>query len=270
MSETETVFIKENKDSSWMKSVSIALPNRAMNFGDGIFETMYFDGRAIRNLNLHEGRALAGLQALRISSEGFDSGELSEFLSAKFPGQPLRIRLNLFRSGTGKYLPESNELIQVLQIGSYSPAPLFKIHTGFATSIFLSENPLSKYKTLNALPYVLAAMERKERGLDEIILLDKEGHISEAGFANIFWRKGGEVFTPSLDTGCIEGIGRSLLIQEFFRREIPLMQGKFLPTELLDADQVWICNALGISYLERIENSKFSILSWEVLSEIYK
>jgi len=82
---------------------------------------------------------------------------------------------------------------------------------------------VSAFKTLNALPYVLAGNYRKQLGVDEVILLDTHGHLAECVASNLFWLKDGMLYTPSLNTGCIGGIIR----QQFFRSGYPLTEVYF-------------------------------------------
>lgn len=44
MSETDTVYLLLSNPSHWQKIEKFSIPNRAMNFGDGLFETMIFEG----------------------------------------------------------------------------------------------------------------------------------------------------------------------------------------------------------------------------------
>jgi len=51
-----------------------------------------------------------------------------------------------------------------------------------------------------------------EEGLDEYVLLDETGHVSECTSANIFAVFGRDVVTPPLSCGCLPGITRELLL----------------------------------------------------------
>ena len=74
--------------------------------------------------------------------------------------------------------------------------PITKI--SFSDKIKLHFSLFSPYKTLNSLPYVLAGIEKTERNLEDLILLDSQNNISESTSANIFWIKNDKIFTPNL------------------------------------------------------------------------
>jgi branched-chain amino acid aminotransferase len=53
--------------------------NRSLRFGDGVFETMYWDGQKIENLDFHFDRLFKGLMILQFDlSDGFTREFLSE------------------------------------------------------------------------------------------------------------------------------------------------------------------------------------------------
>jgi 4-amino-4-deoxychorismate lyase len=267
MSETDTVYVYSPDRSLWVKASEFTVPNRAMNYGDGIFETMVFDGEKIRFFDLHLDRLSKGLEVLRISADEAVFRKLQTWFVEQFPGQCLRIRWTHFRAGLGKYTPQTNDTVQMLQIQKFIQPPLIKARASFAESISLFPYPWSRFKTLNSLPYIMAAQERVDRQLDELILLDHTGKIAEASSSNIFWRKGKKVYTPALECGGIDGIARRAIISKIPRL---ITEGIFGPNDLLKAEQVWISNVTGISYLEKIDSLEFSTDEWEPISEIFE
>lgn len=258
MSEIETVFSKAGKEYDWKPINSFEIPNRAMNFGDGLFETMVFDKNQIRFLNYHLARLSNGMKILNLSGETVDIIGLESFLNKNFPDLKLRIRWNVFRSGGGKYTPQSSEISQTIQVSTFTPAPKIKETAFISDKIRLFPTPWSACKTLNSLPYVLANLERVEIKMDEVILLDHRGFLSEGGSSNLFWKKSGEYFTPSLDCSCLNGVARTVILEELIKQECQIQVGEFLPDVLKNADQVWVSNVSGISYLAQIGKEKYS------------
>lgn len=266
VSEIETVFLKnKNEFPIWIRINEIPVPNRAMNFGDGLFETMVFDGEQIRFRSLHLARLTRGLEILKMDPSDIDFNGLESFLKEQFLGQKLRVRWNLYRAGSGKYTPNSQAVTETIQIASFVPAPIQKKSSFISSKVKLFPTLWSSCKTLNALPYILANLERQEAKMEEVLLLDYRGFLSEAGASNLFWRKGNRVFTPSLACGCLDGIARKVILEEFFKQKIQIDVGEFLPTELEDADQVWTSSVLGISYLTQIGSQKYSTDSFDFL-----
>lgn len=235
-----------------------ALPlNRALLFGDGIFETMCFINGQFRFHEDHQNRAVKGLLKLKIQGE-LDLEDIAKMLSKTYGTTgKLRVRWNIYRSGIGKYSPSENNACEHLIVSEFNPSPKTKSTAYISQKVHTNKTAWSGVKTLNALPYVMANIERQEKGMADVIILDEEGNVSEAGSSNIFWVKGGKYYTPSLATNCIEGVSRKQIISRLKSLDKPCGIGKYKPHNLLEADQVLVSNVTGISYLLKIEDRDF-------------
>jgi len=61
----------------------------------------------------------------------------------------------------------------------------------------------------------------REQGLDEVILLNERGEVSECTSANVFVVDAeGRVWTPPLSSGCLAGVTRAVLLEEMPNLEI--------------------------------------------------
>lgn len=269
MNDFETNFIFNEETHAWSLSDIVSIPNRAMNFGDGLFESMAFLNGKIRFSEKHLDRLKMGFQILGLPFINVEIQSIEKTLKVNFPAKDYRVRWNLYRSGSGAYTPLSNGLIQTLQIRKFSPAPRIKKTAYISKKVNLFPTIWSNAKTLNSLPYVLANMERTDLKMDEVILLDHRGFISEAGSSNIFWMIGDEVFTPSLNSSCIAGVGRGAIIEALKNFGIKITEGLFLPQYLQNATTVWVSNAMGISYLEKIEDVEYSTETLPFLEKVY-
>jgi branched-chain amino acid aminotransferase len=78
------------------------------------------------------------------------------------------------------------------------------------------------------------------RGFDEAVLLNERGEVSECTSANIFVANGGEVSTPPLDSGCLPGVTRELLLDVVRVPGIKVIERALKPEDLERADQVFI------------------------------
>ncbi len=68
-------------------------------------------------------------------------------------------------------------------------------------------------KTTSYAENVLALEMARERGASEAIFADTRGRVSEGTGSNIFWSDGEWLHTPPLDTGCLAGVTRALLLE---------------------------------------------------------
>ena len=80
----------------------------------------------------------------------------------------------------------------------------------------------------------------QSRGFDEVILLNERGEVAECTSANIFAAAGDQVWTPPLDSGCLPGITREVLLGEIHAPGVRLVEKVLKPADLESADEVFI------------------------------
>ncbi|MGH9667156.1 MAG: aminotransferase class IV [Bryobacteraceae bacterium] len=78
------------------------------------------------------------------------------------------------------------------------------------------------------------------RGLDEVVLLNERGEVSECTSANIFIAEGSRVSTPPISSGCLPGVTRALLLEEVRVPGYQVQERVLLPADLEKADQIFI------------------------------
>ena len=78
------------------------------------------------------------------------------------------------------------------------------------------------------------------QGLDEVILLNERGEISECTSANVFIAEGGRVWTPPLSSGCLPGVTRAMLLEEVHVPGYEVRERVLSPADLEKADEVFI------------------------------
>lgn len=79
-----------------------------------------------------------------------------------------------------------------------------------------------------------------EQGLDEVILLNERGEVSECTSANVFAVSGSRVRTPPLSAGCLPGITRALLLEQIRVPGLEIAEHTLHPSDLESADEVFI------------------------------
>jgi branched-subunit amino acid aminotransferase/4-amino-4-deoxychorismate lyase len=83
-----------------------------------------------------------------------------------------------------------------------------------------------------------------QRGLDEFILLNEHGQVSECTSANIFAVQGNQVQTPPLAaSGCLPGVTRAILLEEVNIPGIEILEADLIPGVLEESDQVFVCSS---------------------------
>jgi len=77
-------------------------------------------------------------------------------------------------------------------------------------------------------------------GYDEVVLLNERGEVAECTSANLFAAVGGEVWTPPLESGCLPGVTRDLLLHEIQVPGVTVRERTLLPADCESADEVFI------------------------------
>ncbi len=78
-------------------------------------------------------------------------------------------------------------------------------------------------------------------GADDALLVASDGTVLEAPTANVWWREGGTLVTPSLDLPILAGVTRALLLESAARE---VVEGAFPLARLLAADEVFLCSSI--------------------------
>lgn len=129
--------------------------------------------------------------------------------------------------------------------------------------IFLQEErsdgrPLTYIKSADLLDTVSALKRAEAKGAFEGIWLNSKGQIMEGTRSNIFFIKHGVIHTPSLDSGCLAGTRRQIIREMAVELKLPFLEGNYLPQDLLQADEVFLSNALmGIMPVSQVEDRSF-------------
>ena len=91
----------------------------------------------------------------------------------------------------------------------------------------------------NYLSSTLAAMEARQNGYNESILLDSTGMVSEGAGENIFMVKDGNLFTPPLSSSILDGITRDAVIKIAESLQLNVTETKIPREQLYIADELF-------------------------------
>lgn len=255
-------WINFNGDLITETSLALKPNNRGFLYGDGVFETIKYFERKVYFLEDHFTRLQKALKAVGLKlPERFSMTSLDTYakdLCNENKQERARIKLIVWRNPGGLFQAESTECSFLMTTSEWRETPDIKLRAIFSQQAHSVFSSISRFKTLSALPYVLAGIELRQSGANEIILTDPEGHISECLTSNIFWIKNKTLFTPSLQSGCIEGVFRKNLISECLKKEISVQEGLFKRSDLMTASTVFTTNITGIKLLKSIEGNNFN------------
>ena len=246
------------------QELHLSLTNRAFQFNDGLFETVMVQHGKLRFWQDHIVRMKAAAKVLKLElPQTIISGELESMLLQQVEKNNAsnygRIKLKLWRGGGGLYTPQANHADWLATIVPATPAPATPLHVGICETIATNYSPFSFFKGPNALLYVMAGIEKRDKGFDDLLLLNRQQQISELISSNIFWLKSGVLFTPAIDTGCVQGIVRQNILRWAQQAGIKTKEVYFDAPSLLQADTIFSCNVTGIRNIVSISNTAVAV-----------
>jgi branched-chain amino acid aminotransferase len=246
-----------------LPTASLALPNRGLAFGDGFFETLVFSQQQLHLAADHAARMQQAAAALHLTlptplatAEALAAtlGRLAE--ANHLPAA--RLRVQLWRSGGGRYTPPTDTAEWLATAEPFVPDDSPIGMADFAQATQSCYSPLSFCKGPQAWLYVRAAHERQQRGLDEIILCDALGHVAEAGAAAIFWLKQQALYTPALTSGCVAGVRRADVLRRAAALGYHCQEGLFAAQEVEMADAVFVANVAAVRVVQQVGRVRFA------------
>ena len=220
--------------------------DRGFTLGDGLFETVAAEDGVLRDVGRHLDRMAAGCAVLGLPAPDRAEAErlMQLALGAGRPGQ-WAVRLTLTAGSGGRGLDRPDPLSPVM-VATAAPAPRPAGPARLVTSSVRRNDgsPASRLKTLAYLDNVLARREARDAGADEAVMLNTRRQVAGAAAANLFWIIGGELFTPALDCGVLDGITRADLIGRARSLGVVVHEVEAGPERLAAADAMLITNSL--------------------------
>ncbi len=248
----KTSYININGQLIPQEEASIPVNNRAFKYGDGLFESMRMLNGKLAFVELHADRIKQGMKALKMEGYNlFDSYFLkqktTELIKKNRWLGNARFRLSIYRVGEGFFTPMENKAAYVLEAiempNNYYEWNAKGLIMGVFDEIPKPINSLSNFKTISALPYVMAAVNQKQKGWDESFILNQHGFLCESTNSNIFICFKDQIYTPALSEGCVAGVMRNAIMQMAKMDNIQIIEAQISPDILKEADEVFITNA---------------------------
>lgn len=251
--------------------------NRGFLYGDGLFETIKAVNGKLLFWEDHYFRLMASMRILRMdipmefTPEHLEEQLKSTIDAAGLLNETARVRITVYRSGGGTYLPEErgvgfyafakahSEPFYLLKDAPYE-VELYKDH-------YISADLISTLKTTNKIVHVTGSIYAQENGYDNCLLVNSDKNIAEALQGNLFLVKGTTIKTPPLADGCLRGIIRKQLMGIIeLMDEYTLEEASISPFELQKADELFITNTIkGIQPITKYRKKQYTTNTAEAL-----
>jgi len=230
----------------------VSARDRGFTLGDGLFETMAVYNGAPFALDRHMERLSTSAALLRIPVPFNSSVIRSAIVKLAGANSAARgvARLTLTRGegARGYGIEGCGAPSWTLTVEPYEPMPEAKRAAGLTLSLSRHRknhlSPISGVKSISALERVIMFAEAKESGADEALALSAEGKVASGVSVNVFWMKGGKLYTPSSGCGALMGITRGFVIEIASSTGIETVEGRFELDELKTADEIFVTNSL--------------------------
>jgi 4-amino-4-deoxychorismate lyase len=223
---------------------AIAIADRGLNYGDGLFETMLLSNGCVRFFDAHLERLELGCRRLQIDPPDADAlrKDVASILASQREGV---VKIVVTRGSGGRgYRPDpASRPTRIVSLHEL-PAMTAAIQARWCETR-LSRNPaLAGIKHLNRLEQVLAQQEWSDASIAEGLMLDNEGELVCATAANVFVVQAGELRTPDLRFCGVRGIMRDAVIRTATQLGIGVHEEALWPHHLETADEVFLTNAV--------------------------
>lgn len=229
----------------------VSVFDRGFLYGDGVFETLRSYNGVIFHCDDHLERLFKSADGISLIIP-FTKDYLKEALHRTLKENNLKnayLRLTITRGESEPGLdieqPVNPTVIIIPREFNGYPEDLYLtgIHAAVVNTRRTPASSLNPaIKSINFLNNIMARAEAKALAASEGIMLSTEGYVAEGTASNIFIIKNSIIKTPSLETGILNGVTRSVVITLAREIQLTVIEEPFYPDELYNADECFITN----------------------------
>ena len=243
----------------------ISVEDRAVQYGDGVFETIAVKEKILEFWKQHYQRLNKGCKILKIKCPSgiFLKKEVNKFIKKSKKNKfVLKIIISRGIGGRGYNPPRNSKPTRILGIYNWPNYPKTNFKKGIKIGICktrISTQPyLSEIKHLNRLEQIIARSEWQTKTISESIMLDLNANVIEGTMSNIFGVKKNIFYTPIIKFAGIEGIMRGIILKLLKKNKEKYIIKKITLKEFLKFDEIFMCNSIfGIWPVVKISKKKF-------------
>jgi 4-amino-4-deoxychorismate lyase len=217
--------------------------------GDAVFEALrVYAGRPFR-LGAHLDRLARSAEAIDLPLPGGLEDLATRAIAAAGGGDAvLRLICTRGREGSGEGGPAAFAICTDIP-GSYEEERRRGLRLVLLTTatdpLVRAASPwlLPGVKTISYAVNLAAQRAARAGGADDAVLVGLGGELLEAPTANLWWRTGHTLHTPSLDLGVLAGITRTVLRELAPGLGLKVLEGVFTAEDLAAADEAFLSSS---------------------------
>lgn len=244
--------------------------SRSYLYGAGVFTTIRMIKGEPWLWDSHWRRLMHDCERIGIDASPYSEYMVRRGLDESIPdgekSKPLRARITitdetpspLWSDAKGQAPSNVTFLVSTLRI---PPRP-FRL--GLSPLKINSISPIAGLKTCNYLEQMMSLNEATGRGFQEAVRVNEHGYVTSACMANIFWLKGGQLFTPAFSTGCLPGTTR-----EFVCENLDVTEVETDVDDVRRAAAIFLTSAgLGVVQVDEFDGQAIETVDHAILSLI--
>jgi len=218
-------------------------------YGDGVFEGIRAYKGMVFRLTEHVERLFDSAKVIGLIP-GIPKKEMEDIIvktCAKAGMKDGYIRPIISRGvgdlGLNPYLCKKPNIICIVDnISLYPPEDYengLKIIT-VATHRNYNESLNPRVKSLNYLNNIMAKIEAVQSGVKEALLLNPLGYVAECTGDNLFIVRKGKIYTPSVQSGSLDGITAAAVAELAVKRGFEVIPGLMSRFDIWTSDECWL------------------------------
>ena len=238
-----------NGEMGPLEEMKVPMGDRALYFGDGIYEATCVANRVPFALDDHLDRMYNSLRLMEIP---FTMGreeikaELRKVIDAAEEAPCLFLYWQISRGVCMRNHPFPGAEVKPALMIYVKPVTMKDMNKRYKLiSMEDIRYKLCNIKTLNLIPSVLANQRAVERGCDEAVL-HRGSRVTECAHSNISMLKDGVLHTAPTDELILPGITRKHLLQLCAANGIPVVEAPYSMVELMNADEIIVSSSSAL------------------------
>lgn len=244
-------------DGEWYPKsrASISVFDHGMLYGDGVFEGIRAYNGIIFQFKEHLERLYSSAKSIKLQIP-LAAEDMTKAVTETMKRNGLKdayIRLVVTRGvGDLGVDPRKCKKASVIIITEYADPTYGAMAKQKGISVIISsvrrdavDATTHEIKSLNYLNSVLAKLEAAEAGVDDALMLDRNGFVSEATTTNLFIVKEGEIFTPPSTAGILPGVTRRRIIKLAREMDYRMVEKGLTPYDVTNADEAFLTGTLS-------------------------
>jgi len=249
----ENIFIHVGGQLLPREEAKVSVFDSSVQGGDAVWEGLRVYNGRIFLLDAHLDRLSDSAKAMafaQVPTRAEIKQAIFDTLRANGMRDNVHIRLTLTRGKkiTSGMSPKLNQYGPCLIVLAEWKPPVYDQNgIRLITSAIRRNSPQcidSKIHHNNLINNILAKIEANVAGVDDAVMLDLNGFVSETNATNIFLVRRGILLTPHADS-CLPGITRSYVMQLARANNIPLQERNISISEVYSADEMFTTGTMG-------------------------